>query len=267
MKTISSYKSLLYSLVLFALFGAIIWTINVLGQSIFPGYKLFPLFMRSIILAPLLMLCYYVNYRFIEKNALNNEILKFKAKSFKLYLGGIALACLLLATIWVVIYLIYPFEIIRNSGTKVNFATDLISYSMGNTLEELLFRGFLLVAAIRLFGKIGAIFFVSLLFGLFHLQGLGMTRGGLTMVITTFTMALLFTAVIYYTKSIWTAVTLHIAGNLILHTFGFDGTNNGLFEIRFCTSNINGNLTLLIYEFVIIAFALFLFLRSRINAS
>jgi membrane protease YdiL (CAAX protease family) len=221
--------------------------------------------MRSIILAPLLVLCYYINYKFIKKNVLNDEILKFKAKSIKLYLGGIALACLLIATIWIIIYMIYPFEIVKNSVTKINFVTDFISYSLGNTLEELLFRGFLLVAAIRLFGKIGAVFFVSFLFGIFHLQGLGVTKDGLTMVVTTSTMALLFIAVIYYTKSIWTAVTLHVAGNLILHTFGFDGTNNGLFQIRFCASNINGNITLFIYEIVIIAFALVIFFKSRIN--
>lgn len=252
---------------LFSSFGVLIWIINVLGQSIFPGDKLFPLFIRSIILVPLLILSYYINYKFIDKNALNDEILKFKKKSLKLYVGGIALACLPIATIWFVIYLIYPFEIIRNSGAKINFITDLISYSLGNTLEELLFRGFLLVAAIRLFGKIGAIFFVSFLFGIFHLQGLGVTRDGLTMAMTTFTMALLFTAEIYFTKSIWTAVALHIAGNLILHTLGFDGTSNGLFMIRFCTSNINGNIILFVYEIVIITFAVFIFFKSRINAN
>jgi len=165
-----------------------------------------------------------MNYRFTKKNLLVFDILKFKSGSIKYYLGGIVLGCVLIATIWVIIYLIYPFEIIRNLNSKINLATDVISYSLGNTLEELLFRG-----------------------------------DGLSMVMTTFTMSLLFISVIYYTKSIWTAATLHITGNFLLHTLGFDGTNNAMFQIKFIASNINGHFITLIYETVVIIFALLIF--------
>jgi membrane protease YdiL (CAAX protease family) len=150
-----------------------------------------------------------------------------------------------------------------NTYSKVNLFADIISYSLGNTLEEFLFRGFLLVASTKLFGKMGGILFISLLFGLFHLQGLGLGSEGWCMVTTTFTMSLLFISVIYYTKSIWTAVTLHITGNLLLHTLGFDGASNGMFQIKFSTSNINGHFIALIYEMVVMLFALFIFSRSK----
>jgi membrane protease YdiL (CAAX protease family) len=180
-------------------------------------------------------------------------------------LGGILLGCLLIAAIWAIIYVIYPFEIIKNPYSKINVANDVIFYSLGNTFEELLFRGFVLLASVKLFGKMGGVFFVSLLFGLFHLQGTGLTSEGLSMIMTTFTMSLVLISVIYYTKSIWTAATLHITGNLLLHTLGFDGTNNGIFQINFTTSNINRDYITLIYETVVIIFALLLYSMAKKN--
>lgn len=219
--------------------------------------------MRSTILLFSLTICYYLNYKFSRKNLLTVDTLKFKPGLIKYYLGGIILGCLLFATIWAIIYLIYPFEIGRSPHPRVNLATDIISYSLGNTLEELLFRGFILVASVNLFGKMGGIFFVSLLFGFFHLQGIGLTVKGLNMVMTTFTMSLLFISVIYYTKSIWTAATLHITGNLLLHTLGLDGANNGIFKIKFAASNINELLLTLMYEIVVIAFAVVIFIKGE----
>ena len=263
MNTIPPYRALLFDFILFLFFGGLIWIVNIIGQSSFPGNNLFPVLIRSSILLVLLAFTYYVNYKFSRKNLLIFDILKFQPRFIKYYLGGILLGCLLFATIWAIIYLIYPFEIIKNPYSKINLANDVIFYSLGNTLEELLFRGFVLLASVKFFGKIGGVFFVSLLFGLFHLQGTGLTSEGLSMIMTTFTMSLLFISVIYYTKSIWTAATLHITENLLLHTLGFDGTNNGIFEIKFATSNINGHFITLIYETVVIIFALLIYLRVK----
>ena len=262
MKTKSPYSVLIVDFILFLFFGILLWIINIIGQMSFPGNNWFPFLMRSLILVFCLIAAYFLNHKFSRKNRFDFNTLKFKSESIKYYLGGVVLGCLLIATIWTIIYLIYPFEIIRNPYSKINPATDIISYSLGNTLEELLFRGFILVSLVKFFGKMGGVFFVSLLFGLFHLQGSGLTSEGLGMVMTTFTMSLLFISVIYYTKSIWTAATLHITGNLLLHTLGLDGTNNGLFSIRFCASNVDGIITILIYEIVVIAFALVIFITG-----
>lgn len=244
---------------LFLVLGIFIWVVNIIGQSTFPGNKQFPFLIRSTILLFSLILSYYLNFKFTRKNLLIFDTLKFKSGRIKYYFGGIVLGCLLIATIWAIVYLIYPFEVIKNFYSKINLATDIISYSLGNTLEELLFRGFVLVASVKFLGKMGGVLFVSLLFGLFHLQGIGLTVEGLSMVITTFTMSLLFISVIYYTKSIWTASTLHITGNLLLHSFGFDGTTKGMFQIKFAAPNINGLILILIYEAVVIGFALIIF--------
>jgi CAAX amino terminal protease family. len=263
MKTKPPYRTLIFDFTLFLSFGIVIWIINIIGQSAFTGNGLFPFLMRSVILLFTLILTYYLNYKFSRKNLLNFDMLKFKSRHIKYYLGGIVLGCILIATIWAIIYLIYPFEILKNSYSKINLATDIISYSFGNTLEELLFRGFILIASLKFFGKMGGVLFVSLLFGLFHLQGTGLTFRGLSMVMTTFTMSLLFISVIYYTKSIWTAATLHITGNILLHSLGFDGTNSGMFQIKFIASNANELLITLIYEIVVIAFALIIFIKGE----
>lgn len=254
---------MIFDFTLFVFFGIVLWILNIVGQSCFPGNNLFPFLMRSTILFITIILSYYLNKKFIKKNQLNFDIVEFKSSHIKYYLKGILLGCILIATIWTFTYLIYPFEILKNPNSKINLTTDIISYSLGNTLEELLFRGFVLLVSVRLFGKIGGVLFVSLLFGLFHLQGLGITANSLSIVMTTFTMSLLFIAVIFYTKSIWTAVALHIAGNLLLHTFGFDGTNTGYFQIKFVTSPKDVFFLTLIYEIVVIAFALMIFKKKE----
>jgi membrane protease YdiL (CAAX protease family) len=245
--------------------GIILWGLNIIGQSTFPSNNLFPFLMRSAIILFALILSYYLNYKFSRKNLLNFEILKFKPEFIKYYLSGIVLGCILIAAIWAIIYLIYPFEIVKNSYSRINLGVDIISYSLGNTLEELLFRGFILLASVKFFGKLGGVLFVSSLFGLFHLQIIGLTLQGFSMVMTTFTMSLLFISVIYYTKSIWTAATLHITGNLLLHTLGFDGSNNGMFQIKFDALHINGLLFTLIYEIVVIILALSIFINRKLE--
>lgn len=256
-------RALLFDFILFFFFGALIWTTNIIGQTTFPGNNMFPFLIRSTILLFLLPLSYYLNNKFCRKNLLTFYTLKFIRGFKKYYLAGIILGCLLIATIWSIIYLVYPFEIIKNSHSKINLATDIISYSLSNTLEELLFRGFVLMAFVKILGEISGILLVSLLFGLFHLQGTGLTVEGLNMVMTTFTMSLLFISAIYYTKSIWTAATLHVTGNLLLHSLGFDGTNNGMFQIKFAGSNINGLLLTSIFEIVVIVFAMVIFIKGR----
>src|SRR5882724_2540344 len=259
----SPYRVLIFDFILFLSFCVVIWIINIIVQSTFPGNNLFPFLIRSVILLFTVTISYYLNYKFSRKNLLSFDILKFKSRLIKYYLGGIIAGCFLIAAIWGIIYLIYPYEIIKNPYSKINLAADIISYSLGNSLEELFFRGFILLASVKFFGKTGAVLFVSLLFGLFHLQGTGLTANGLSMVMTSFTMSLLFISVIYYTTSIWTAVTLHITGNFLLHSLGFDGTNNGLFQIKFSASTINGLFLSLIYEIVVIAFALVIFIKGK----
>lgn len=263
MNTIPSHKALLLDSISFIFCGIILWAVNIFGQTVFPVNNFFPFLIRSLILLSILLVCYYLNYKFIRKNQLKLNTLKLKSSFSKYYFGAAVLGVLIIATIWTITYLIYPFSLSRNPGSTVVPVIDIISYGLGNTLEELLFRGFLLLSAVTFLGKAGGLLFVSFLFGLFHLPGFGLTREGLSMVITTFTMSLLFVSVIYYTESIWAAVILHIIGNILLHTLGFDGMNHGLFLVKFASSHTNRALLILIYEVVVLVFSLALLLKHK----
>lgn len=256
-------RSLKLDLYLFVFLGLLIGLINMVGYIFLPQNNQSGLVIRSLILISTVILCYYLNFSFTRKNNLGVQTLEFKYRSIKYYLGGVGVACLLLLTILAFIYLLYPFTISINPKSKVSLFNDFIFYTISNTLEELLFRGFFLIASVKIFGKAWAIVFVSLLFGLFHLLGTGVTMEGLRMVITTFSMSLLFISVIYYTSSIWPAVTLHITLNFLLHSLGFDGTNNGLFQMRFNDVNMNGFIITLIFASVVLLFAWFITRKNK----
>src|SRR4051812_32143018 len=99
MNTYSPYRVLIFDFILFLSVCIVIWMINIIGQRTFPGNNLFPFLMRSIMLLFTVIFCYYLNYKFIKKNLLPLDLLKFKAGLIKYYLGGILLACFLIATI------------------------------------------------------------------------------------------------------------------------------------------------------------------------
>ena len=250
---------------MFILVGVLAWCANVLSQSIFPGNNLIPLLARSAVSLGILTACYYVNLRFIHKNSLNTGIVKIKLRSTIEYLSGVLFAFGIIATIWIIVYMLHPFVVVSNGSSTTGVAVDTLNYSLSNTLEELLFRGFLLLAAVKLLGgPVGALI-ISLSFGLFHLTGSGLTPEGLSMTITTFTMSLLLISLIFYTNSIWPAVTFHITGNLLLHTFGFDGGSDGKYRLIFASTDMDVNLITLIYEIVVVGFALLFYFKTPKN--
>ena len=204
-----------------------------------------------------------MNFKFIKKNALNEYLIRPYSGKLGIYSLGILLGILLILTIWGIVFIIYPYKITTNTASSANLFIDLIDYTLGNALEEFIFRGFLLLAFISLFAKPRGIFLLSLLFGLFHLPGLGITWEGLAMVLTTSSMSLLLICIICLTQTIWTGIMLHITANLLLHSVGFDGTNHGLLLIRFNASEINEYILTFVYEITVITFAIILIIKNK----
>lgn len=263
MNTTTSNKTLLVDALVFMAISVGIWVLIVIAQSAFPGTNTFPIFARFALLLLAVIGAVFLNKRFFAKNQLSSEILKLQPRLIQDMAVGIVIATLLVVVLWGLIYLIHPYNILIDTESKPRLSSELISYTLGNTLEELIFRGFLLIALVKAWGKFGGIAAVSVLFGLFHLQGTGLTIQGLSMVLTTATMSLLFISVIYYTKSIWTAVSLHITGNFLLHSLGFDGASTGVLHIVFKSPNTNDVFFTIIYEFVVLLFALIVFKHTR----
>ena len=62
---------------------------------------------------------------------------------------------------------------------------------------------------------------------------------------------------------IWTSRHLSHNGKPAVHTLGFDETGNGIFQIEFAGSNVNGLFFTFVYEIVVIAFAVVIFITGK----
>ena len=90
--------------------------------------------------------------------------------------------------------------------------------------EELIFRGYALLVLARYTGPRKAVWAMSLLFGLFHLPGMGFGMAAAKMIATTGVMSIVFSYSFLLTGTLWTTVGLHAAINISLHTLtGLDG--------------------------------------------
>jgi uncharacterized protein len=127
---------------------------------------------------------------------------------------GLAVAHILLLV--AALYVVAPFEI--GPGPLPLSAVVLAGagYLTGNFVEELLFRGYLLVVFARWLGTAKALGLLALPFGLFHFPGLDLPALG-QMVLTTGAMHFVYGYAWIATRSLATAVALHAVGNTLLH--------------------------------------------------
>jgi membrane protease YdiL (CAAX protease family) len=109
-----------------------------------------------------------------------------------------------------------------------------ISYLLGNSLEELMFRGFLFIIFSQLAGWGISALIMALPFGIFHLQGTGLSMDGLKIFTTTACYSFVFSLSYVLFRSMWTAISVHVVSNIFLHTLtGLDGANKAMFTPAF----------------------------------
>ncbi len=125
---------------------------------------------------------------------------------------GIAHILLLVAVLCVAL----PFHITAGALHAKDVALAALGYLAGNFGEELLFRGYLLIALARWLGTTRAIWLLAVPFGLFHFQGLD-GLGLAKMMLTTGAMHFVYAYAFLAFRSLWAAVALHAAGNTLLH--------------------------------------------------
>jgi uncharacterized protein len=133
------------------------------------------------------------------------------------FLIGAGIASVHILMLMATIYAIAPFELGRGPLGAGAVALAGVGYLTGNFVEELLFRGYLLVALARWLGTARALWVLAVPFGLFHFQGLdGPTLG--MMMLTTGAGHFIFAYAWLATRSLWAAVAAHAFGNTLLHT-------------------------------------------------
>jgi membrane protease YdiL (CAAX protease family) len=147
------------------------------------------------------------------------------------FAGGILIVPLILAMA-AALWLLVPFHWERGAMAWSQLAWKTAEYFAGNFGEELAFRGYFLVVLARYLGLTRALLIGALLFGLFHLPGLSGTEA-VKMVCTAGALSFVFAYGYVLTGSLWTAVGLHVFGNVILHEVLGMGGKSGIATMVF----------------------------------
>ena len=115
------------------------------------------------------------------------------------------------------------FQFERGMILPVELAISVLVYFFGALLEELAFRGYPLLRLKEHYGSFKAILIVSLAFGVLHLPGMhGMNA--VKMIVTTGLCSVIFSIAYLRSRTLWTAVGLHMGMNVALHSiFGSGG--------------------------------------------
>ena len=220
-----------FSIFLFIPAAFIAWEINILGQMAFPSSNLLPYFLRITITLILGLALFIISGSLFKYNDLSVHALGLNYKKMPVNLGkGFLIGILTMVILSLLLYLFMPFHFIKGPLCRTDLWKESCSYLLGNTLEELMFRGFLLIIFSQLTNWRVAVIIMALPFGLFHLQGIGMNIEGLKMVSSTMIFSLVFSFAFILTGSMWTSIGTHVITNIILHPFlGLDGSNKSLY--------------------------------------
>lgn len=129
---------------------------------------------------------------------------------------GSALAVAHILLLVAALYVAAPFDVGPGPLPITSVALAAAGYLTGNFVEELLFRGYLLVVLARWLGTTKALWVLALPFGLFHFPGLDLAALG-KMMLTTGAMHFVYGYAWIATRSLAAAVALHAVGNTLLH--------------------------------------------------
>ena len=256
------------TLLLFIVSAIVAWIINIFGYSFFPTQNLVPFIARTLITLLTDLALVYISFRLLKRNNLTPKALglSLSGKTITNILGGAFIGIFAIAILAGLIYAFIPFHFVSGKLGALQVLQESISYLVGNTVEELMFRGFLFIILSQLIGWKKSSLVTALLFGLFHLQGTGLTLDGLKMVATTACYSFVFCFTMILLRSLWAAITVHAVSNILLHAItGLDGANKSLYSPVFeknWPKGYDAGLILFISCAVIISFVLFFLIQT-----
>jgi uncharacterized protein len=204
------------SLVWFMIGAVVLRMLAIPAWMFFPERGVFPHLARVFI--PLLVVVglIFLNRTFLKRDGLPPDALGLSLRQIGwFFVGGVLIVPVILAMAGA-LWLLVPFHWERGAMPWSQLAWKAAEYFAGNFGEELAFRGYFLLVLARYLGLTRALLIGALLFGLFHLPGLSGMEA-LKMVCTTAAMSFVFAYGYVLTGSLWTAVGLHVFGNVILH--------------------------------------------------
>jgi len=175
----------------------------------------------------------WLNRAFLGWDGFSKSSLGLGVRQLPWFLVGCAMAVPLIFGIAALLRLLVPFHWVAGELRWHELPGQFARYLLGNSVEELIFRGYLLVTLRRSLGLARALAITALLFGLFHLPGMS-GMAALKMICTTAAMSVVFALAYLRTGSLWTAIGLHAATNLLLHrVLGGSGERQSLLQMQF----------------------------------
>jgi membrane protease YdiL (CAAX protease family) len=222
----------LKSVFIFVVLAFVAWGINILGQITFPSPNTVPYLARTTITLILDGAVVYLSIYLLKLNGIPSRAMgsTVTGDAVTAALVGLMIGFFAVAIIAGLLYIFIPYHFGKGTATASLLFKESVSYLVGNSLEELLFRGFLFVVLSQLTGWRTSTALMALAFGLFHLSGFGFTTEGAKMVVTTTSFGFIFGLSYVFTRSLWTAIGTHVASNIFLHAIaGLDGNNRAIF--------------------------------------
>lgn len=218
----------LKSLLLFAVGAGILRLLSLTAGVFFPGDRVVPQLARILIPLGFTVGLAVLNRRMLARDGFAPDALGLKPTAPHVggFLAGAGSIVVILTLMSGALWLLVPFHYQRGPLGFAAFGLQAAEYAGGNAGEELIFRGYLLLLLQRHRGLVQALVVTSLLFGLFHLPGLS-GAAAFKMVCTTFLGGCLFAYGFLLTGTLWTAIGLHVVGNIWLHqVLGLSGQHS-----------------------------------------
>jgi membrane protease YdiL (CAAX protease family) len=221
----------LKSILCFITGAVVLRGLSICAWAFFPGHDVFPQLARIVI--PLLVLLGLVllNRHFLERDGFSSNALGLNLRRVHWLFGGMLLIVPIILAIAGALRMIVPFRWVSGALSWEQLGWQAAEYFAGNSGEELMFRGYLLLVLTRRLGTNWAMLIVAVLFGLFHLPGLSGSTA-LKMICTTAAGSYLFAYGFLLTGSLWTAIGMHAFGNLLLHQVLGMGGGNSILKIE-----------------------------------
>jgi len=174
----------------------------------------------------------WLNRAFLQMDRLPKSALGLGVRKLPWFFAGCAIAVLVIFAMAGTLRLMVPFHWVPGALRLHELPGQFSRYLLGNSVEELIFRGYLLVMLRRWLGLPRALAISGVLFGLFHLPGMS-GIAALKMVCTTAGMSVVFAMSFVRTKSLWTAIGVHVSANMLLHrVLGMSGEQQSLFRMQ-----------------------------------
>jgi membrane protease YdiL (CAAX protease family) len=204
----------------------------VAGWLAFPAFQPFQNSARILMGIATTLALVWLNRKFLLKDGFPGNALGLSLHQSPWFLAGGLIAIIYVGLIAGALWPLTPFHWVPGTITGGNVAWRFAEYFGSNFTEELMFRGYLLLILRRSLASGRAILIVSLLFGLFHLPGLSGIVA-LNMICTTALFSCILCLVFIKTRSLWTAVGMHVVGNTLLHrVLGMSGEES-VFRMTF----------------------------------